>query len=231
MIKHQAALEWAKIGQPLSCSSVCEHHVRAIHELWPIIEKVKPQIVLECGAGEPPSAMSEMLRHKDIQVIGIDFISKADIQVDMHTMPFVDKSFNLAVARHTLEHCIAPYLALSEMKRVAYYLLVVVPQDSTKFRYWGGHLNVYPREIWEMIFRRLNLGVCYFGVGDFSEPGKEGTDFEWRYLLREGKPQLDPANFKTDGHYVGPIYFLANGGWTPVETKNEDSHSSTNQST
>ena len=202
---------WAHEGQPASRSQDVPAHVKAVAELWPIVERTGAARVIELGAGECPTAIETMLAGHGIATATLDCNSEADIRGDMHELPIKDKAFDLAIARHSLEHCVAPYLALQEMMRVARWGLVVVPEDSDKFRHWQGHLSVFPRGVWERMFRILGLRIAYFEYGDFTGIKEKERNVEWRYLLERCETILGP--YEKDGHCVGVRPGLARRGW------------------
>lgn len=176
------ALDWAKALQ-LRCPT-SPHHQRCVEELWAWIEPLCVKRVLELGCGEPPSPVLDLLRRHGIEAVGLDGMAACDCPGDMHALPFEDNSFDLVIARNSLEHCIAPYVALFEMKRVTRrYALLVLPDNNRKFTDWPDHLNVYDRNGWENIFRRVGLTVSCFGIEDFTEATARGVDLAWRYLL------------------------------------------------
>lgn len=178
------ALEWAATLQPRSHSS--PHHQRCVDELWPWIEPLGISRGLDAGCGEPPSLVLDLLRRHGIEAIGLDGMARCDCPGELHALPFGDNAFGLVVARHSLEHCIAPYVALFEVKRVTRrYALLVLPENNRKFTDWPGHLSMYDRNGWENIFRRVGFTVTRFGTGDFTEGDSRGVDMEWRYLLEK----------------------------------------------
>lgn len=185
-------------------SDPCPHQQRATEELWRIIEPLGISTVLDVGAGESAGAMSLMLKGHGIEVQAVDALATGVRRADAHELPYPDNSADLVVARHVMEHVLSPYVVLREMMRVSRkWLLVVVPEDIPRWRYWGGHLNVLPYQTWEFMFWLLRLHIPICEVGDFSEQAGAATDLEWRWLLV--KDVLKPiTGYEWNGHYPGP---------------------------
>ncbi len=202
---------WIIEEQPLSYSQDCPHHVKAIGELWPVIERTAAQRVLDAGAGCPPSEVAAMLRRHDLEVTTCDLQADADVRMDLGSLPFKDNSFHLIVSRHSLEHCIAPIAALMEMRRVAEQALIVLPFDNENFLWWRGHFSVFPRRVWEHLFRIAGWRIDYFNAGDFAPFSQREPDIEWRYLLRRSNGHHGP--YSENGCYRGRPYKLAEEGW------------------
>ncbi len=202
---------WRTEGQPASRSQDVPAHVRAIEELLPIIEHVEAKTVIELGSGERPTTLETLLAKQGIKVVTLDVQPGSEIQGDMHYMPNIaSQSFDLAVARHSLEHCIAPYYALKEMTRIAKQALVILPEYNKRFAFWQGHMSVFPRSVWERMFHLMSLKVEYFSIGDFSNEEKI-KNLEWRYLLTMAPMTMGP--YERDGHYIGKYPKLAREGW------------------
>ena len=205
--KHGA---WLATQQYPSCSQDCAWHRRAIDELIPLVEASGASTAIELGAGEPPSYGARMLKRCGLTVTTVDMAAKANMQADIHDLPFPDGTFDLALARHSLEHCVAPLVALREARRVARWLVAVVPEDAQEWLYWGGHFAIFPRHIWEHLFRLAGWSIRYYEAGDFS-PTMSRSDIEWRWLLERGPEHCPPR--EANGHDLGRRYPLASKGW------------------
>ncbi len=182
------ALAWASSIQLFA--PISPHHRRAVAELWDTLAPLGIKTALEVGTGEPPGLVVEMLREHGVKAYGLDGQRGSDYQGDMHDLPFPADTFDLVVARHSLEHVLIPYVALREMKRVSKkWVLAILPQISKKTLEWPDHLHLYGREGWELIFHKVGLKVEHFEIGDhteeFAQQGHLWTDLEWRYLLRK----------------------------------------------
>ena len=76
--------------------------------------------VLDIGSGD--GYIVNKLLEKHLSVIGtticIEDVKNNIIYCDMHDLIFEDKSFDVVIARHVLEHALSPRLALREAWRV-----------------------------------------------------------------------------------------------------------------
>ena len=177
--KIERLLSWASsIEQP---HFAIGKQARAIEALRDYVESIPLQRVLEIGSGKVPSPMSEVFASRGIEFIGYDIFPIADILGDMHDLPFPDKSFDLVVSRHSLEHSLIPYLAFQEMARVGEYVLAVLPSDSPRCHKSPGHLYVMTRMGWESLFTKLGAKVIRSGEGDLDEGNGQ---MEWVWLLK-----------------------------------------------
>ncbi len=178
------ALEWAQSIQLFA--PVSTHHWRACKELWPILEPLNIETALEVGTGQPPGMVVAILREHGVKAVGLDTQPGSDYQGDMHELPFEDGSFDLVIARHSLEHVLIPYVCLREMARVSkQWLLVIVPPDTDKAVEWPDHLHGYSQKGWEMMFRKCGLTVRHYELGDHTEENVNWVDQEHRWLLQK----------------------------------------------
>jgi len=192
--------QWLKAQQPSSRSQDHPHHMRAIGELWPLIEATESRTAADLGSGEPISGIRTLLEDHGIIVTGVDLCAFTDVRAELGYLPFKDDAFGVAVARHSLEHSPAPLLALREMARVASWSLVVVPEMALPWQYWRGHLSVFPRSVWERLLCLANLRVVFFGEGDFTESGANAKRTEWRWLLHRDKSDEGP--YEPNGRFL-----------------------------
>lgn len=211
LTRHQV---WLQLAQPVSRSQNYEWHLRAIAELASLVEAIGATTAVELGSGEPPSATTGMLRGCGLTVTTVDYLAAADVRADMHDLPFDDDSFDLAVSRHSLEHCAAPVLALYEMRRIARVALVIVPEDCDKFLHWRGHFSVFSRRVWEHLFTLGGWHIRYFGEGNFAPDTQADPDIEWRYVLdRDESLRAYQPDGRYVGRYVDAYSKLAQAGW------------------
>jgi|Deesub1362B_J571_1020462.scaffolds.fasta_scaffold02302_6 ubiquinone/menaquinone biosynthesis C-methylase UbiE len=107
------------------------------------IEKMNPppKLILDYGCGE--GVLSVLIGERGFNVIGMDIsipniiaakeiIKKRDLKIDFiigdgENLPFEDKSFDLVVASHVLEHLPNIEKSLREIKRVANKAIIAVP--------------------------------------------------------------------------------------------------------
>ncbi|MGL4629815.1 MAG: class I SAM-dependent methyltransferase [Leadbetterella sp.] len=129
-----------------------------------ITEGKKFEKVLEVGAGDgsilkllSESNFAKELHALEISESGlkqiyskkIDFLKSAQI-FDGYRLPFENKSFDLVILTHVLEHVEHERILLREIHRVAKKLLIEVPKDyrfgaESKFAHFlsYGHINLY----------------------------------------------------------------------------------------
>ncbi len=106
-----------------------------------------------------------------------EFLFPVDIETDV--FPFADRTFDLLIALHVLEHLQDVSLALSEMKRVLRrggHVLVAVPTgEILKGRYDPTHHNLVSSDGWISLFHEYNL-----------EPNREAQERFHLSLSRHG---------------------------------------------
>jgi SAM-dependent methyltransferase len=108
-------------------------------------------------------------------------------QVDMHALPYPDKTFDLVVHSDTLEHVDNPVHALSECRRV--------------LRNGGALCFTAPMVVGRMSRSRQGLPKSYHGTAnmtsdDYSVKTEFGADL-WTYVLEAGfdKVTIHPVEF------------------------------------
>jgi SAM-dependent methyltransferase len=81
--------------------------------------KDKKVLDIGCEDGKILNLLKERF-NSDISGITLGKITRGNeiFKGDMHEIPFENKLFDVVLILHTLEHSIAPYIALSEIKRV-----------------------------------------------------------------------------------------------------------------
>lgn len=117
-----------------------------------ILDVVHGRTVLEvgCGRGWLASRMAQVAEHvtaSDIivseataAIAGVDFTA-----ADAEALPWPDRSFDVVVSTHTLEHVQDLRAALGELRRVAREHVVVVVPKERPFRYtFNPHLHFFP---------------------------------------------------------------------------------------
>ena len=113
---------------------------------------------------------------------GIDLVVE-----DMHDLHFPDHQFDCVYARESLEHSVAPYLALCEINRVLKpdgYALINIPWPE-----WirdDSHYSVmHPDQMRELFYK------CRFKV---SKEGRSSSGHYW-YLAQKGAEVGDPTTW------------------------------------
>ncbi|OWV68061.1 S-adenosyl-L-methionine methylase [Rhizobium sp. R339] len=136
--------------------------------------------VIDIGAGEG-AVISELSAGKfansfaavEISQSGVDAIKSRNLpslsavdQFDGYTIPHADKSFDLALAVHVLEHVEHERMFLYEARRVSRKLYIEVPLELTadldkSIRQSGpyGHINFYTRGSFENLLKTCGFKV------------------------------------------------------------------------
>ena len=116
-------------------------HRTQYHTVLKYVEQLNPNLILDYGCGE--GVLSTLVTERGFKVIGID-ISRPNIDVakrvarqkgleinfligDGENLPFKDKSFDLVIASHVLEHLPDIKHGFEELQRVADWAIVSVP--------------------------------------------------------------------------------------------------------
>ena len=141
---------------------------------------IKPRKVLEVGAGE-----GSILRHLDeadfaeefyaleISKTGVEFLQRRNFSkliearvFDGYTIPYEDKSFDLVILSHVLEHVEYERRVLRELKRVSDLHAIEVPLDfcvdvdERWTTYMGyGHINIYNPALLRFLLRSEGLEI------------------------------------------------------------------------
>lgn len=158
-----------------------------------ISENTIPEIIRECSgnfnsildAGCGKGYLLNLLAGKfpSAKLYGLDFVDANPgekkykfVNGEVSDLPFGDKSIDLVICAHTIEHIINPEKAVAELKRVARKKLILITPKQKYFYYTlDEHVNFFP-EI-EPLLKLINEpGVKYqlidgdwFVVVEFSE--------------------------------------------------------------
>jgi len=107
--------------------------------------------VLDAGCGH--GLMVGLLRGKYV-VSAVDIVipdtlrdTYPDVkfhEANVEALPFADKSFDTVICSHTLEHVRNVHVAISELRRVARRLIIVVPRQRPYKYTFDLHLNFFP---------------------------------------------------------------------------------------
>ena len=106
--------------------------------------------VLDVGGGHNPFFCADVVvdseiysaHHRDGSQIHIDSSEHYFVQADITSLPFPDKSFDVVICLHVLEHVLDPARACEELMRVARRGFLETPRKWTEF-YAG-----YPTHLW-----------------------------------------------------------------------------------
>jgi ubiquinone/menaquinone biosynthesis C-methylase UbiE len=105
------------------------------------------------------SAIEQM---KQKQIKGLSEI----IQFDGYNLPFSDKTFDLAICSHVIEHVEYPRKLLLEIKRISKFQIFEVPIDFSfwvdkKFKHFNayGHINIYTPALFNFLLYTVGFEI------------------------------------------------------------------------
>ncbi|RYE50192.1 MAG: methyltransferase domain-containing protein, partial [Sphingobacteriales bacterium] len=103
-----------------------------------------------CSSGYVLSRIHEV--YPELSLTGIDFIAGADnpeirfVNADVRTLPFENRSFDVVICSHTIEHIFELHDFIDELKRVTRKkLIVVTPKQRYYFYSLDEHLQFFPQ--------------------------------------------------------------------------------------
>ncbi len=109
----------------------------------------------------------------EISTSAIEAIKKKNIpklnlikQFDGGYLPFEDKSFDVAICSHVVEHVEHPRILLKELQRIAHYQIIEIPIDfgfhvDRKYEHYlsYGHINIYTPPLFDFLLKSTGLTV------------------------------------------------------------------------
>lgn len=140
-----------------------------------IQEQVKGPNVLEVGCGR--GFLTRLLMHR-CQLSAADIVIQPELRAACPTvaffecngeaLPFTDKAFDTVICTHTLEHVRNLNLALSELRRVARRVIIVVPRQRPYSYTFDMHLHFFPYR-WSLLlaFAPQSKFTCELIKGDW----------------------------------------------------------------
>ncbi len=147
--------EFAKLNADI-CDVIVERETDLNQKcVTKILNEVSGKNVLEVGCGGGFLA-KKLAQNNDVTAVDIylsDELKKAEnanlrfAQSSAEKLPFADKSFDVVVCTHTLEHVRDIQKTLSELRRVAKsQLIIVVPKERPYFHCPNLHIHFFPYE-------------------------------------------------------------------------------------
>lgn len=142
-----------------------------------IVSNIEPDCASLLDAACGRGYFLNHVQNDGISLTGIDLLD--DVQLDnaqyvkanIEALPFLEKSFDVVVSSHTLEHVLDIKKAVSELKRVAgKKIIVTVPRQRFNYYTLDLHLHFFPRK--EML---INL----MGIEKYECQSKGG---DWVYV-------------------------------------------------
>lgn len=124
-----------------------------------------------CGRGYVLRALQRDPRFERVRLAGCDVLDRADVGRadyvigDLESLPFEDRSVDVVLCFHTLEHTRDFHRALAELRRVCgRQLIVIVPRQKRFYYTLDLHLQFFPER--EVLAEALGIeagGVRLFG--------------------------------------------------------------------
>jgi len=110
--------------------------------------------VIDVGSGNGFLLRKIHERHPHLSLTGFDIANEDDpggvyeyVQGDIENMSFPDKSFDVVVSSHTLEHLLKPERCIAELIRIARrQLFIVTPCQRYYYYTLDEHVNFFPFE-------------------------------------------------------------------------------------
>jgi ubiquinone/menaquinone biosynthesis C-methylase UbiE len=117
-----------------------------------ILSEVRGPRVLEVGCGK--GYLLRLLAEMGFELAAADVVLQPEVRalggrVELHEapaekLPFADGAFDTVICTHTLEHVRNLSAAVSELRRVAKQLLIVVPRQRPYLYTFDLHLHFFP---------------------------------------------------------------------------------------
>lgn len=166
-------------------------------ELMKMIAPTATKVLdLGCGDGQTTRILQELL--PKAQIYGLTANSEEaegnsddTIQLiygDAHQLPFEDRFFDVIYARHILEHCIAPFIAIGELNRVLCLggqAIIAVPENNAWSDSYPDHYSVLSKSMWEKLFVQCGFTVKEFFRGSWFAWGAAAELPELRFTLEK----------------------------------------------
>ena len=167
---------------------------RAIAFLFGKISAPRPLRILDVGCGQGVALEQfKALGHRPLGVaMGEDVrVCRGKgleaIEMDLASLEFPDREFDLVWCRHSLEHSIFPFFTLAELYRVLrpgglVYVEVPAPDTSCRHQTNPNHYSVMGRSMWLSLMTRAGFEVVHEDKFEFTVPA--GPDTYWAFILR-----------------------------------------------
>ena len=146
-------VEWRMLGAKSKAKNIVE-----------VCKSINPKKILEVGAGDGSILhylnewnFGSELYALEIAESGVTIIEKRNLSklkevksFDGYTIPYADKSFDLVILAHVLEHVEHERVLIRELRRVANFIVIEVPLDyrfgvDKRMKHFldYGHINMY----------------------------------------------------------------------------------------
>ncbi len=165
-----------------------QHTNAAKRALTELLDGIIFNSAVEFGCGTAPclDIIKEMGKATFGVTIGMEQCNHEVLREDMHFTSLADGSYDLAFARHVLEHSPIPLIMLAEMRRIAReYAVVIVPTPTQRMINYKNHYSVFPDFVWERLFTLAGWSVKKFRAESYFFDVSQVWDSEYRYLLKK----------------------------------------------
>jgi SAM-dependent methyltransferase len=123
-----------------------------VQQLLPVLRHPDPPSVLTAHQPEADAIQREV-RDRAVVEVG-----------DIHDMPYQTGAFGLVFASNVLEHCLAPYIALMECRRVLQEgglgLFILPSFEGREGGVGPFHLHCLDRDVWGELLHKTGFGVA-----------------------------------------------------------------------
>ena len=117
--------------------------------------------------------------------LGAELSKHNIIKEDMHFTTLKDKSYDLGILRHALEHSVMPYIMLLELKRIVRkYVIIVNPIYCKRMFEWQNHFSVLPKRMLVNLFEKAGFDVLRYKKSSYYLNEFGDWDKEHRFLLK-----------------------------------------------
>lgn len=195
-------------------------------QLMQMINPVAKRVLdLGCGDGHTVKILQELLPNANIIGLTANEEEAKDnsndaLQItfgDAHNLPFADSFFDVIYARHVLEHCIAPFIAISELNRVLSLggqAIIAVPENNEWADSYPDHYSVLSQSMWEKLFTQCGFTIkeslrgSWFAWGAAAELPELRFKLEKTSDLSTGKELVHVFSPKVGNQLVEPPKLL-----------------------
>ncbi len=170
--------KWRQLGAIQKAANIME-----------VCRKLEFSNLIEIGAGDG-NILAMLSEHNFCQNLWAAEISDSAIEqmkkkqikhlknissFDGYKLPYDDKSFDLAVCSHVIEHVEHPRILMAEIKRISKYQVFEVPIDFSfqvdkKFAHFNayGHINIYTPALFNFLLLSTGFSILQRKYGFYS---------------------------------------------------------------
>lgn len=172
------------------------NNVAQLQLMQMISPAAKKILDLGCGDGKTTRILQELLPKAELYGLTAneeeaEVNSDATLKIifgDAHKLPFENNFFDVIYARHILEHCIAPFIAIGELNRVLVLggqAIIAVPENNEWADSYPDHYSVLSRSMWEKLFIQCGFTIVESLTGSWFAWGAAAELPELRFKLEK----------------------------------------------